>query len=260
MIMKKKTNFEQRSRRVKKKMFIRLKNQLRNQRSYFGGLFCTYDVISEGTSWADIRFVSKIHKNRFYNAVIDTAAYSYKEKLESLSWSAAEEFFKSKAPEHLKNCFYDDANETSDPKLFDKIFSLCFGGTKRTALYRWQNDWIAEQAKKGAHPVKPHYKLDFKYRYGVGLHIVVDAPAITRQVIVDAIEAFYEAGEVDFSIDFELSFTQEQLKAVRSANAVSDNLATWAGPLKEEVKAQDEKGLLEEMLSPSSGQKEVKVL
>lgn len=260
IIIKNKKSFEQRSRRERKKMFIKVKNKLRHQRQYFGGLFFTYDVISEGTSWADISFISKLHKNRFYNAVIDTAAYFYKENLDSLSWEAAEEHFKKNAPEHLQNNFYDEAHETIEPKVFEKVFAHCFGGKARSALYRWQNGWVEEQAKKGSNPIKPHYKLDFTYRYGVGLHIVVDAPSITRQVIVDAIEAFYAAGEVDFSVDFELTFTPEQLKSVRNANAVSHDLSSWAGALKEQVKAADEQNILEDVLSENSSKKEIKVL
>ena len=47
-------------------------------------------------------------------------------------------------------------------------------------------------------PVHESFRTDRKYRYGVGLYIVIDAQETNREVVETAIARFQDQGEIDW--------------------------------------------------------------
>ncbi len=72
-------------------------------------------------------------------------------------------------------------------RTYDKLNGLSFKDY-------WEN--LENEIVRNEPPViYESFRLDTSYRYGIGLHIIIDAESINRMVIEQAIDRFYEIGE-----------------------------------------------------------------
>lgn len=86
------TTYARRSRRQRKRAYIRVKNAIREQRPYLGSAdFCTkhYLATGAGAQWANFWFLSQ-YARLPYNAMLFTARFDYFEKLEADALEAAD--------------------------------------------------------------------------------------------------------------------------------------------------------------------------
>lgn len=74
------------SRAQRKRRLIEVKNQIRQSRPYFRGLYHTSDALSPGRGWIDMVFVSRKNPRDYYNVTLQTALCEFSEALTDLAW------------------------------------------------------------------------------------------------------------------------------------------------------------------------------
>jgi hypothetical protein len=228
-----KTQWSKRPRSEQKRAYIRLKNKLAEHSERLGGLFTTHDVV-DGSSWADIYFVSRLHRHRIYNGTVDTALYAYFAECENQAWKRGEQLLG-----------YEDFSigEIFAPRA-DGSFELApdkpsvleaerraFGGLTR---YEWIDVETDRLADSGDVYVLEGARLDFSYRYGVGLMGIVGSETLSVANIDAFVEEFLARGEA--TVDFyavRQSFASKRRKEASSINAISSDPAEWAPPAPE---------------------------
>lgn len=232
---KPRTPWAQRPRRQRKSALIRLKNDIRANAKWLGGLFMTRDVIN-GNDWADVYFLSADGKD-FYNATLETARCAYAERL----MDAGFEYAESLAP------MPDFAFGPVDPatgcvELLPEPPNPAFGGKNR---YEVAKDKAAELASQGACPVFETIEIDRTYRYGIGLHATIDTPELTIESVSSFIESFLASGESPFTGTRPITFSPDILDNRRIGNALSLDPSEWADSMEAELLSRDERTALE---------------
>ena len=181
----KNTPFIEKNRSKRKLSFIRMKNKIRKHSLKKGvpAIFLSYDVLNEGTQWADIYFLSKKHANLFYNATIETTIYSWHDALETKAFDMS----------------WDKYTHT-------KEWLLEIDKTKQALI-----------AEKSVF-IRDGFKLIPKYSYGQGLLMKINTSAITYETIVNAINEFLENGEEDKAGTEDLSYEFTNMTAMACCN------------------------------------------
>lgn len=228
-----KTQWRDKSRSEQKRAYIRLKNKLCDHKDRLGGLFTTHDVV-DGSSWADIYLVSRIHRNRIYNGTIDTALYAYFAECENQAWIRGEqklayENFSMKEA-IVRGTDGSFALAPEKPSVLDAE-RRAFGGLTR---YEWIDAETDRLADSGDIHVFEGARLDFSYCYGVGLMGIAAVDALSVAKIDAFVEEFLKRGETTqiFS-PRKLSFPSSRRKEASSINAISSDPAEWAAPAPE---------------------------
>lgn len=220
--------WDKRSRAQRKRAAIRIKNDASRHRKHLGGLFTSHDVI-DGSSWADIYFLSTLHRHRIYNCTIDTSLYAYFSTCEDKAWSNSE----------LILPFEDEPVSDMFVKAENGLYSLAEPRPSRVAREKSafgglsRSDWIDKEkerlADSGEVFIHPKVELDFSYRYGVGLHATLPVEKLTVAVIDRFIEEFIASGETPYHRkDIALSFPSARSKEASSINALCDDPSQWA--------------------------------
>ena len=230
------------SRKRQKDQWIRLKNQIRLNKKWLGGLFFSYDVIGQN-SWVDIYFLSKKKRGVFYNVTLETTHYAYFEGLREKAYALAEQ--KVAYPDRL---WGERDLKTGYTTLLPEKKSAGFGGLTR---YEWANQRVKEMADAQLHPVGTQIQIDTSYRYGVGLHGTIGAKHLSIQTIIDFIEDFWAHGEKDELGARTFSYRFDEFKEVRSSNALADPVE-WAPSREQENLAKEEAPLIEECTASST--------
>lgn len=208
---KEKKHYMDASRKHKKLMCIQHRNELRKSTPFLGGIFTTYDVIDGvKTQWADIVFLSKRYKNVLYNVTIETAKLNFFDKIESQS---LKEF----------HSYAEEAAEEEDIQDFLKSYGM---RTQKIEEYLGvsQFDWLAKRNEELSHQcvTREYCKKDKTYRYGIGLYIVIDVPALSIEAINGFIEAFWKGGEQEWMSNRTRTYDMEDHTNVGVCNAVAE--------------------------------------
>lgn len=74
------------ARAQRKRMLIRVRNNIRESRPYFRGLFHTSDVLDANRGWIDLVFLSRRRPGDYYNVTLQTAFCEFSEKINDLAW------------------------------------------------------------------------------------------------------------------------------------------------------------------------------
>jgi hypothetical protein len=193
-----------------------------------GGLFTSHDVI-DGSSWADVYFLSKLHRHRIYNCTIDTSLYAYFSTCEDKAWSNAELILPYEY-EPVANMFVKTANGlyslAEPPPSRVAREKLAFGGLSRSAWIEHEKERLADG---GEIFIYPKVVLDFRYSYGVGLHATLPVEILTVSVIDRFIEDFISSGEMPYERkDIALNFHSSRAKDASSINAICEDPSEWA--------------------------------
>lgn len=172
-------------RRIKKKMYIRLKNRIRRTSKILGGKFYTHDYIHGDNHWVDVYFLGK-KVNEFYNATLSTAEYTFAEEVRSIAFDRSIELLPYEMPQFVKQVnekggvIYRMQFKGMEPKKE-------FGGLTRS---QWEDEEARRIVEKGEVSVREHMKIDRSYRYGIGLSAVIHKESITIDIINEFIDKF----------------------------------------------------------------------
>lgn len=191
-------------RRRQRDAFIKLRWQILSDTLTYGGRFTSHQEFDKSSrlapfnQWFDFLFLGSDGRT-VWNAEIVTASRAFWDQANATAWDRAtalmteqelkEEFrYDSKRVVRGNQVFYELKAKKSYPRK-------CFSGRTFDEYLLGLRDEIVETA---APLIWECYEVNRHYRYGIGLHIVVDTEKIDRNIIEAAIERFYELGEIDW--------------------------------------------------------------
>jgi hypothetical protein len=187
--------FRDQSRRRRKRDTMRIRTRIARHAPILGGLFTTPDYMHADMQWADFYFLSS-RRNTFFNATAVTARRSFFEEAESLARSRSYEIAPlSDAPIRWREMFKKRPDGNYEYVARPEVAQSAFGGLTR-------NEWIASEERRlietGGVVVRAGWARDVKYRYGIGLHVLLDVPSITIDALNTFITQFRSMGENDW--------------------------------------------------------------
>ena len=178
------TPFQDRSRRNRKRAFMKIQNRIRRAAPVLGGKFTTHTYMHGTNGWIDAHFLGT-KPPVSYSLALQTTISEYKELVRNRAWELSDEL----APERDLPLF-DGA--VKDPKTGN------YGDHRREPVRypQLQNmtrlEWCEAQHQKIADSGDIHvfekWTLHPDYHSGMGLHATIDVPVLT----IEAVNAFIE--------------------------------------------------------------------
>lgn len=189
---KRKRNYLNSSRKKIKLDYIRIKNEMRKNGDKVFFSYHMMDGEYEKFAWADIYFLDNKRKF-FYNCEVESTAAAMSNDIENAVFEKAEVLLEEKT------------NKTSE-EIHDEIFKDIFKKVNKDGMVLYEYKPNEEYLKNSAECQQKVYeqlkadgftvmareesKLDFKYRYGVGLHMVIDVPFLTKEIVEQKVLEF----------------------------------------------------------------------
>lgn len=196
------------SRRIRRQKVIQLKNRLRNTRHIYGGVFydeCDinqYDNSEDNIwNWSDIYFLG-LRPDVLWNAEIITAQTAFNDVVGSLAFEEAYSLLNTHQREEE---FRLDTMQRDSPRHLTRY--AIFNGLTFSEYLSKREQEIALYT-----PIQifSGYRYLPDYSYGIGLKMIVDAPALNVDVIEAAIRDFRLRGESEWQSNEAIS-TSSQL-------------------------------------------------
>ena len=207
MPKKRRIPFAEQSRHFRKNAYIEIKGLIRKLAPVLGGLFTTHDYLHGKNGWIDGFFLGRMAPN-FYNFVLDTTRNVYKEDVRDLALSRSYELVADCEPGILDSLVKDSKTGmwTSTPAT--PLQFTQFGGLSR-------HEWVQQQmpiiANEKAIHVFEGWTLHHDYRFGVGLHAMIDVPYLTIESVNEFIRRFVET-EVAYQSSTPLTYAPEDIE------------------------------------------------
>lgn len=183
------------SRRSRRKKVIGLKNLIRRERHRCGGLFydeCDFTAFDKETGyvwrWSDIYFTGS-DAAVLWNAEIITTQVAFKDAVEGQAFDEA----------------YALLSEEERPTLFMQIEPE-YAALNGLTFSQYVEKREQEISRDKPPVIYAGYQYLPGYAYGLGLRIIVNAPALSQQVIEEAITDFRSRGEVEWQSPEPASF------------------------------------------------------
>lgn len=191
--------------RRRRDAFIRLRGKILGETSTFGGKFTSHLVLDEPgrptlfNQWFDFLFLG-LDGRTIWNAEIITAKRHFWDKAKSLAWDRATALMSEEEQAAEFKLEFEPIvhNRRKGYRLKprERYSYAAFGGL---TFDEYKEQVTAEIIHDEPPPVYEVFRTDRKYRYGIGLHIVVDAEEIDREVIETTIARFQDQGEADWT-------------------------------------------------------------
>lgn len=211
--------FSELSRRLRRDLYVRLRWKITRTASYYGGKF-TSDVLLDEPGkpglykqWIDCLFLGGDGLT-IWNATIVTATQQF--------WDETRLLAEERVSSLLINEQEEDGLKWEGPFLANgqKYFRMverqprvyaCLGGLTRREYEEQCEREIIENEPPVIHE---SFTIEPGHRYGIGLHAVIQADEINREVIERTIERFREVGEKNWqsSIPFHANYCRSRLK------------------------------------------------
>lgn len=178
-------------RRNRRELYIRLRGKILRDAPLYGGLFTSHLELDESrptlyNQWFDVYFLGS-DGHTIWNAAITTATLAFWGAVRHIAYDRTASLL---TPEELKtrrNFRY--LLQKPYPK-YNELGGLTF--------QEYQEKINREIVRSEPPAVYESFKIDTSYRYGIGLHMVIDAGSIDRVTIEEAIRRFYALGEKDW--------------------------------------------------------------
>lgn len=201
--------FMRQCRRRRKRDTIGIKNRIARHASILGGAFTTPDYMHARLQWVDFCFLSG-QRNVFFNATARTARLAFAERIRSI---AAERSFELLPPAGDPRHWMRDNFRRRPDGCFEFTPTpdapcVAFGGLTRG---EWERAEECRLVEAGGVSVHEGWSMDTKYRHGIGLDVIIDAPALTIDVLNGFIARFRSMGEIDWRSPVGLSFRMDEL-------------------------------------------------
>ena len=208
--------FGAQSRGRRKAAFISVKNDIRRHVGIFGGLFSTHDYLHGKNWWIDCMFLGR-KPPVFYNCVLDTTRNTYKEQVRELAYERSYVLAPDDGPGLLEQAVRDPVSGMWTSTLTEAERLDALGGLSR---HEWVEQQIPHIADSAVIKIHEGWTLHRDYRFGIGLHAILDAPYLTIDVVNAFVERFL-ATEAGYANPKPLSQKSHMHGAVRKATLQS---------------------------------------
>lgn len=204
-----------------KRNYIEIKNSIRKWKADLGGLFDSHGIITGENQWIDFYFLGK-KKRIIWNADIITAKLAYEDKLKDIAYEELDNILGpgwfSKYQLFAKPIKISKDRYELPPLERKHIKEL--GGLTWT---EWLDKRKKELADTGKYPVYESVKIDTRYKFGIGLHIVKNIDGISIDTINNFIKEFLAHGEQEYRASEPLTFSADEIPWMHGfANAIRD--------------------------------------
>jgi hypothetical protein len=181
--------------------YIKLRSTIKRTQSQYGKNFTSRYVFEDGRPAIcnqdfDFYFLG-LDGHTIWNAYLATASHGYWDKISELSRAKADEI-KPPREFNIRETFipvYDASGRLKHYTMELEKPAPEFGNRTR---YEWMRDYESELIKADigtAAPVHEYFHFDYSYKYGIGLHAVLDVPEVNAAAIEGMIEKFRAMGE-----------------------------------------------------------------
>jgi len=203
--MRKYTPYSDLSAHRRRDAFIRLRGKVLGGTPTYGGKFTSHQVLDEPgrpdlfNQWFDFLFLG-LDGRTIWNAEIITARRRLWDEVKALAWDRATALMTEEEKETEFRLDFEPILH-SRGKMYrlrprEEHHYEAFGGL---TFRDYKERVMAEIIRDEPPAIHESFRTDRTYRYGIGLHLVVDAEAMDRSIIEAAITRFYKLGEVDWS-------------------------------------------------------------
>jgi hypothetical protein len=191
--------------RKRRDAFVDLRGKILRDTPIYGGKFTSHQVLDEPgrpdlfNQWFDFLFLG-LDGRTIWNAEIITARRSFWDEVDSLTWDRVTALM---SEEERAAEFRLDFEPVPDGRR--KMYRIrprerpCYTAFGGLTFKEYEEQVAAEIIRENPPAIHERFITDRSYRYGIGLHIVVDADALDQAVVAAAIERFNELGEIDWS-------------------------------------------------------------
>jgi len=186
---------------------IYLKGQIKRNADEYGGLFTSHLVLDEPgrpdlyNQWFDFYFPG-LDRFTIWNTTIVTARKAFWDAAHELAYqrTAAMLTPEEHAAETMMEFEPEEVSNTGKILSYrlierNELEYVQFGGLTFAEQWTKLESEIVREAPPTIHE---SFRLDQRYAYGIGLHIVLDVDVIDRIAIEQAITQFREMGEIDW--------------------------------------------------------------
>jgi hypothetical protein len=197
---KKRCSFVSLPRHKRSDVFIKLKGEIKREAAQYGGMFTSPLILDESheSQWFDFYFLG-LDKFTLWNATITTTKLALQDAAHDLAYNQTVEMMTAEELGAECKMEFVPADRSKTGKILtyrmieqEKKRYEQFGGlTFFEQLEKLEAKIIAESPPA----IYEYFQTDLSYRYGIGLHIVIDAEVINRTVIERTIVKFRELGE-----------------------------------------------------------------
>lgn len=190
------------SRRRQRDAFVQLRWRILRDTPRYGGMFTSHQLLDEPgrpdiyNQWFDFLFLG-MNGLTIWNAEFITGQMAFWDQVSELAWEQTQSLLTEAEFEAEFRWKTVPMPSVRGQKMHRVIFPEPHRHASLDGLtVREHQERAASEILKNSPPdIHESFEIDCSYRYGKGLHIVLDAPVIDRSVIEHAIVKFREAGE-----------------------------------------------------------------
>lgn len=193
------------SRHRQRDAFVGLRWKILGDTPIYGGLFTSHLVLDEPgrpdiyRQWFDFLFLG-LDGRTIWKASITTGNLRLWERVDNfaseqtrsrLTEAELEEEYRWK----FSPAFYVGRQKFYRVEQFEARHHAALDGL---TVEEYEEKVASKMLRDSPPDIHESFRLDYTYRHGIGLEIIVDAPVIDRTVIEGAIRQFRELGEIDW--------------------------------------------------------------
>jgi hypothetical protein len=205
---KKFTPFSKLSRHKRRDLYIQLRGRIQRTASEYGQNFTSNLILNEPdrpsfyNQWFDLYFLG-LDGVTIWNTTLITANQAYWDAISDLAFEESYRLYPSNPSEYdIDTIFIPVYHPTTGKKLHyvmrePKKHPALNGMTRYQFVEEYSSKLIHEDMGNTA-PIFESFHSDRTYRYGNGLHAVIDAPEINLHTIETMIATFRSLGERDW--------------------------------------------------------------
>lgn len=180
-----------------------VKGRISKNSPYYGGKFTSHLVLDtvDDAQWFDFLFTGR-DRTIFWNAYIETAKSEFNTKISDMAHDRvldqlSPDEFSSYVKFEFEPCEWSNTGKATLYKMKPKpeVRYEKFGGlTVMEQMKKVENDILNNEPPD----IYERFELNYSYKFGIGLTMIVDVDKIDKSVIESAIDKFLEMGCVDW--------------------------------------------------------------
>lgn len=182
--------FSCRSRTVQKRAYWQVLSNIRRAGPVLGGRFYTHHYMHGQNGWIDGYFLG-VEKPDFFNFVLATTPYAYKEMVESRAWDLSYEV----TPVDLDLSIFERTVKDPASGLYvtPPHVPFCYPELDGLTRYEWTRTQHQRIADSLEIKVFERWTLHHDYSHGIGLHATIDVPFLTTETVNRFIDRFLKS-------------------------------------------------------------------